>query len=76
MAEGDVTTKLKRGHWENSVEGRPELSSGFTTKDEALQRGQSLAAELGTQHTVAPYDPEDERNAFGYDEAGATPDEA
>jgi hypothetical protein len=72
MAEGDVTTKLKRGLWENSVEGRPELASGYPSKDEAVERGAALAADLGTRHTVEPHDPEEERDAFGHDEQGST----
>ena len=52
MSQNDVTTRSNRGQWENSVEGRPELSASFSSKEEAVDQGRSTADELGSQHIV------------------------
>jgi hypothetical protein len=57
MADGDVTTRDNRGQWENSVEGRPERSSSYTSRAEAVEEGQAIAAELGSRHTVEEAEP-------------------
>lgn len=57
MAEGDVETRSNRGQWENRVEGHPELSQSFATREEAVDAGQLLAEERGTRHTVVYSEP-------------------
>jgi hypothetical protein len=52
MADGDVETFDKRGQWVNRVIGEPERSWSFSSKEEAIQAGRALAAELGTSHNV------------------------
>lgn len=52
MAQDEVHTRSNRGQWENYVEGRPELSASFSSKEEAIDQGRALADELGTHHTV------------------------
>ncbi|MEJ3404623.1 DUF2188 domain-containing protein [Rathayibacter sp. YIM 133350] len=57
MAEGDVQTRDNRGQWENSVEGRPELSQSYASRDEAVEAGRELAASLGSKHVVTESEP-------------------
>ncbi|WP_336660884.1 DUF2188 domain-containing protein [Leucobacter sp. USHLN153] len=52
MSEFDVTTKSKNGQWINKVEGAPELSRSYRDRDEAVDAGRLLAAELGGEHRV------------------------
>ena len=52
MSQKDVTTRSNRGQWENSVEGRPELSASFSSKEEAVDQGRATADELGSRHIV------------------------
>lgn len=52
MSQNDVTTRSNRGQWENAVEGRPELSAGFSSREEAVEQGRATADELGSRHTV------------------------
>jgi len=56
MARGDVTTSSNRGQWQNAVDGMPERSASYASADEAIEAGRSLAAELGTEHTIEPAD--------------------
>ncbi|MDQ0895016.1 DUF2188 domain-containing protein [Agromyces ramosus] len=57
MAEGDVETRSNRGQWENRVEGEPERSQSYASRDEAIEEGRRLAEELGTEHTVIDSEP-------------------
>jgi hypothetical protein len=52
MDEGDVITMSKRGQWVNRVVGGEELSQSFRSRDEAVDAGRSLAAQLGSRHVV------------------------
>jgi Uncharacterized protein conserved in bacteria (DUF2188) len=52
MADNDVETRSNRGQWENHVEGSPELSKSYASRDEAVDAGRELAARLGSQHVV------------------------
>jgi hypothetical protein len=52
MADGDVETLDKNGQWVNRVVGEPELSESFSSRDEAVAAGRTLAEELGTRHSV------------------------
>jgi Uncharacterized protein conserved in bacteria (DUF2188) len=52
VANGDVTTVNKRGQWVNEVEGDRSRSWSFSSKEEAVEAGQALADELGSQHVV------------------------
>ena len=54
---GDVQTLSKNGQWVNRVIGENELSESFTSKEEAVDAGRVLAAQLGTRHTVEETDP-------------------
>ncbi|MFG6504277.1 DUF2188 domain-containing protein [Microbacterium sp. P05] len=57
MAQDEVHTRSNRGQWENYVEGRPELSASFSSKEEAVDQGRALADELGTHHLVDDAEP-------------------
>ncbi|WP_251536903.1 DUF2188 domain-containing protein [Microbacterium enclense] len=57
MSQNDVTTRSNRGQWENAVEGRPELSASFSSKEEAVDQGRATADELGSQHFVEDAEP-------------------
>lgn len=57
MAKGDIETRSNRGQWENHVEGSPELSQSFASRDEAVAEGARLALAMGTRHTVTDADP-------------------
>jgi len=52
MSQNDVTTRSNRGQWENAVEGRPELSASFSSREEAIDQGRAAADQLGSQHIV------------------------
>ncbi len=52
MTQNDVTTRSNRGQWENAVEGRPELSASFSSREEAVDQGRAVADELGSRHIV------------------------
>jgi hypothetical protein len=52
MDDGDVITMSKRGQWVNRVVGGEELSQSFRSRDEAVDAGRSLAAQLGSRHVV------------------------
>ncbi|WP_194410979.1 DUF2188 domain-containing protein [Microbacterium cremeum] len=47
-----VVTRSNRGQWENQVEGRPELSQSFSSREEAIDAGRATADELGARHVV------------------------
>ncbi|MDW4571426.1 DUF2188 domain-containing protein [Microbacterium sp. M3] len=47
-----VVTRSNRGQWENHVAGHPELSRSFSSKDEAVDAGRSVADDLGVDHVV------------------------
>ncbi|MFG6443794.1 DUF2188 domain-containing protein [Microbacterium sp. P06] len=57
MAQDEVHTRSNRGQWENYVEGRPELSASFSSREEAIDQGRAQADELGTHHTVDDAEP-------------------
>jgi hypothetical protein len=57
MAQGDVETRSNRGQWENRVEGSPELSQSYASRDEAIDAGRQLAAAIGSEHTVIESEP-------------------
>lgn len=57
MSQNDVTTRSNRGQWENTVEGRPELSASFPSKQEAVDQGRATADELGSAHIVEDAEP-------------------
>jgi hypothetical protein len=56
MPDGDVETIDKQGQWVNRVIGEPELSESYSSKEEAVKAGRTLANELGTTHTVVESD--------------------
>ncbi len=57
MADGDVTTRAKNGQWVNQIEGEPENSRSFSSREEAVIAGASFAAERGTRHVVEESEP-------------------
>lgn len=57
MADGDVETRSNRGQWENVVEGKPELSQSYASREEAVDAGRELASKLGTNHVVRESEP-------------------
>lgn len=57
MADGDVITRSKNGQWVNHVEGEPENSLSFSSREEAVVAGASFASERGTRHSVEESEP-------------------
>lgn len=57
MSRGDVTTRPNRGQWENVVEGEPENSASYSSRDEAVDLGRQLADDRGAQHFVVDAEP-------------------
>lgn len=59
MAHSDtpVVTRSNRGQWENHVEGHPELSGSYSSKEEAVDAGRTVADELGVPHVVEDAEP-------------------
>ncbi|MET0812593.1 MAG: DUF2188 domain-containing protein [Microbacterium sp.] len=51
-SDAPVVTRSNRGQWENVVEGRPELSQSFTSREEAIDQGRDVADRLGLAHVV------------------------
>lgn len=52
-----VVTRSNRGQWEVAVEGRPELSQSYSSREEAIDAGRTVADQLGWQHVVEEADP-------------------
>jgi hypothetical protein len=52
-----VVTRSNRGQWEIDVPGRPELSSSFSSREEAIDAGRTVADELGVDHVVEDAEP-------------------
>lgn len=52
-----VVTRSNRGQWENHVEGHPELSQSFASKEEAVDAGRLVADDLGVHHVVEEAEP-------------------
>lgn len=52
-----VVTRSNRGQWENQVAGHPELSQSFTSREEAVDAGRSVADRLGVHHVVEDAEP-------------------
>jgi hypothetical protein len=52
-----VVTRSNRGQWEIAVDGRPELSRSYSSREEAIDAGRTTADELGWQHVVEESDP-------------------
>lgn len=52
-----VITRSNRGQWENVVEGRPDLSSSYSSRDEAVDAGRTVADRLGVHHVVEDAEP-------------------
>lgn len=57
MAGGRVVTRSKNGQWLNEVEGAPELSRSYSSRDEAIEEGRALAADRGLRHDVEESEP-------------------
>lgn len=58
LRDGDIETLDKRGQWVNRVIGHEEISESFSSREEAIEEGQKLAAQLGSHHIVRPAEPE------------------
>lgn len=43
MVDGDVTTRSKNGQWLNHVEGHPESSQSFSSREDAVIVGEKDA---------------------------------
>ncbi|WP_019180316.1 DUF2188 domain-containing protein [Microbacterium yannicii] len=52
-----VVTRSNRGQWEVSVEGRPDLSRSYASREEAVDGGRTVADELGVEHVVEEAEP-------------------
>lgn len=57
MPDPTVVTRSNRGQWEIVVEGHPELSESFSSRDEAVDQGRAVADRLGWHHTVEEAEP-------------------
>ena len=57
MDGGKVVTRSKNGQWLNEVEGAPELSRSYSSRDEAVEEGKALAADRGFRHDVEESEP-------------------
>lgn len=57
MAITSVVTRSKNGQWVNEVDGAPELSRSYTSRDEAIEEGEALASEHRVPHTVEDSEP-------------------
>lgn len=57
MTDGDVTTRSKNGQWINHIEGEPQNSRSFSSREEAVIAGASFASERGTRHVVEEAEP-------------------
>jgi len=57
MTHGDVTTRSNRGQWENVVEGMPERSASYRSREEAVAAGEAVARLLGGRHVVVDATP-------------------
>lgn len=52
MTNGDVETRAKHGQWVTKVIGDEALSQSFSTREEAVEAGRTLAEQRATTHTV------------------------
>ncbi|MFB8386445.1 DUF2188 domain-containing protein [Microbacterium sp. NPDC055910] len=52
-----VITRSNRGQWENIVEGHPDLSRSYTSREEAVDEGRAVADRLGWSHDVEDAEP-------------------
>ncbi len=52
MTARTVTTRSNRGQWENVVDDAPEKSQSFSSREEAVDAGAALAADLDYEHVV------------------------
>lgn len=52
-----VMTRSNRGQWEVAVRGRPELSQSYSSREEAIDAGRTVADQLGWHHVVEEADP-------------------
>lgn len=52
-----VVTRSNRGQWEVAVRGRPELSQSYSSREEAIDAGRTVADQLGWLHVVDEADP-------------------
>ncbi|MCW4386292.1 DUF2188 domain-containing protein [Salinibacterium sp. SYSU T00001] len=57
LKDGDIETVSNRGQWINRVIGSAELSESFSSKEEAVDAGRSLAQQLGARHVVSDEEP-------------------
>ena len=57
MGVAAVITRSKNGQWVNEVDGDPELSRSYTSRDEAIEEGEALASEHGVRHEVELSEP-------------------
>ncbi len=57
MTRNDVTTKSKNGQWVNEIEGSPELSRSYRSRDEAVQAGREYAAGHDSRHVIEESEP-------------------
>jgi len=52
-----VVTHSNRGQWEVVVKGRPDLSRSYSSRDEAIDEGRTIADQLGWRHVVEDAEP-------------------
>jgi hypothetical protein len=52
-----VVTRPNRGQWEVAVEGHPEFSQSYSSREEAIDGGRSIADRIGFQHIVEDAEP-------------------
>ncbi|NJI58795.1 DUF2188 domain-containing protein [Microbacterium oxydans] len=52
-----VVTRAKNGQWVNEVEGAPDLSRSYSSRDEAIEEADALAQAHGVTHVVQDSEP-------------------
>ena len=57
MAITSIATRSKNGQWVNEVEGAPELSRSYTSRDEAIEEGEAPASDHGARQETEESEP-------------------
>lgn len=57
MSVERIVTRAKNGQWVNEVEGAPDLSRSYSSRDEAIEEAEALAVERGAKHVVEDSEP-------------------
>lgn len=68
MAQGNIHTVYRTGHWYNDIEGSHRSVQAFPSKDHAVAAGRVLAMAARTEHLIHNMDGTIAyRNSYGND---------